>query len=569
MHMKYITSAGFGIFVAMFLIAGAVGVVPGVSYAQSWDYIGSGVDTYPTTYDGGCCSWDYVGSGSDYGTSWDYIGSSYDYTPSWDYIGSSYDYTTPSWDYIGSNYDYTPSWDYIGSSYGYGTSWDYIGSNHGTSWDYIGSSGYYYTPTYYSTPSYSYSKPITVSSPKVSYNIVDIARPVTIASPTKTTITKVVDKQVNVQYVYAPTCSIYATPNSINANQTATIVWSSQNATSGHLSSGGSVGASGSQSVNPSVTTTYTLTVYNSSGQAGNCQTTVYVNQVQQAPSCQITHALPSGGNQAHLSWTSQNATSANLYGVGSVSTNGSYIVSSQGAQTYTLTVYNSQGQSANCQTVVYVSQPPVQLPTGLVNAYPSSIQNGAYSTLSWTSQNAMSARLSDGLGNVALNGSLLVRPEANRTYTMTVTDSQGRTNICNASLNVSGSYISLTQIPYTGFDFGPFGNAMYWLVLLMLAGGAAYLVIFYRGGVVGVARETLQLLLVPAGGALSVLKNDERIDPVKNSAERNFGSAEFHRVDVADLPVRQSEVARATKDSMSVVVSRDGEAPRIVISRE
>src|SRR3989344_3933531 len=334
MHMKYITSAGFGIFVAMFLIAGAVGVVPGVSYAQSWDYIGSGVDTYPTTYDGGCCSWDYVGSGSDYGTSWDYIGSSYDYTPSWDYIGSSYDYTTPSWDYIGSNYDYTPSWDYIGS-------------NHGTSWDYIGSSGYYYTPTYYSTPSYSYSKPITVSSPKVSYNIVDIARPVTIASPTKTTITKVVDKQGNVQYVYAPTCAIYATPNSINANQTATIVWSSQNSTSGHLSSGGSVGASGSQSVTPSVTTTYTLTVYNSSGQAGNCQTTVYVNQVQQAPSCQITHALPSGGNQAHLSWTSQNATSANLSGVGSVSTNGSYIVSSQGAQTYTLTVYNSQGQSA------------------------------------------------------------------------------------------------------------------------------------------------------------------------------------------------------------------------------
>src|SRR3989344_4085343 len=194
MHMKYITSAGFGIFVAMFLIAGAVGVVPGVSYAQSWDYIGSGVDTYPTTYDGGCCSWDYVGSGSDYGTSW-----------------------------------------------------DYIGSNHGTSWDYIGTSGYYYTPTYYSTPSYSYSKPITVSSPKVSYNIVDIARPVTIASPTKTTITKVVDKQVNVQYVYAPTCAIYATPNSINANKTATIVWSSQNATSGHLSSGGSVGASGSQ----------------------------------------------------------------------------------------------------------------------------------------------------------------------------------------------------------------------------------------------------------------------------------------------------------------------------------
>ena len=229
---------------------------------------------------------------------------------------------------------------------------------------------------------------------------------------------------------------------------------------------------------------------------------------------------------------------------------------------TYTLTVYNSQGQSANCQTTVYGGTTYYNQPSCTLSVNPSYIQNGAYSVLSWTSQNAVSARLSDGLGFVSLSGSLSVRPEANRTYSMTVTDSQGRTNICNASVYVSGSYVSLTQIPYTGFDFGPFGNAMYWLALVLLAGGAAYLVLFYRGGVVGVARETLAML-TPAGVSITQkaeVSQEEVFVPVVRSE---------NRVGVEDLPVRQSEAVRATRESRAGVASREGGVPRIVRSRQ
>ncbi|MDB5187700.1 MAG: hypothetical protein JWO50_220 [Candidatus Kaiserbacteria bacterium] len=41
------------------------------------------------------------------------------------------------------------------------------------------------------------------------------------------------------------------------------------------------------------------------------------------------------------------------------------------------------------------------------------------------------------------------------------------------------GTKVRLTQIPYTGFDFGPVGNSIYWLALFLFALSAAYLLIY------------------------------------------------------------------------------------------
>ena len=38
---------------------------------------------------------------------------------------------------------------------------------------------------------------------------------------------------------------------------------------------------------------------------------------------------------------------------------------------------------------------------------------------------------------------------------------------------------VRLTQIPYTGFDFGPVGNTVYWLGLILFALSASYLLIY------------------------------------------------------------------------------------------
>ena len=149
--------------------------------------------------------------------------------------------------------------------------------------------------------------------------------------------------------------------------------------------------------------------------------------------------------------------------------------------------VYGANGQSNTCTGYVAVQNVQNTLSCSLT-ANPATIANGNTSALSWTSTGATSASLSDGIGSVATNGSLAVRPEANRYYVLTVRDSVGNTQTCATNLNVTGTYVSLTQIPYTGFDFGPIGNAIYWAVLAGGAAAAAYLMTMYRGGVMNYA---------------------------------------------------------------------------------
>ena len=377
-----------------------------------------------------------------------------------------------------------------------------------------------------------------------------------------------------------PSCTIYANPSTINyAGNSSTLTWSSSNATSANLSNVGSVGTSGSQTVNPSGTTTYTLTVTGAQGQSANCQTTVYVNTTSQAPSCWITLSPQSGysgsyyNQQATLSWGSSNATSASINpNIGSVGTSGSRTVYPSVNQMYTMTVYNSQGQSATCQTSQYYQ--PMPTPTNLycsISANPSSIQNGGTSYLTWTSYGASFAWLSDGLGNVGLSGSLTVRPESSRNYTMTVTDYQGRTQTCNTYVTVSGGYypyVSLTQIPYTGFNLGPVGNTLYWLALALFALAAGYLLVYYIPG---------RRIQMPAFAAAARLPGfGPRTSAEGVSVPAIFtrkGTETASRRVVAPVAVSEKESSvshsdAASKDAMTFARSEEGKAPRIVITR-
>ena len=134
-----------------------------------------------------------------------------------------------------------------------------------------------------------------------------------------------------------------------------------------------------------------------------------------------------------------------------------------------------------------------------------SSLSNGQAGYLSWVSYGATSASLSDGIGIVAPNGTMTVRPASSRTYTLTVYGVSGQVSQCSTVLTVNSvpvtsvvpttyaygtpSYtgstisptVSLTQIPYTGLDWSTSGIAMAWLSLIGFAGSAAYLLYYYR----------------------------------------------------------------------------------------
>ena len=382
------------------------------------------------------------------------------------------------------------------------------------------------------------------------------------------------------QVYFVPTCNIYANPSTVNnyggtTSNYTTLTWNSTNANSANLTNVGSVSTSGTQTMYPSVTTTYILNVYNSQGQSAQCQTTVTVNTSSSgAPSCWITLSNYGGSynyNQpATLSWGSTNATSANISpNVGSISTSGSQTVYPSGNQLYTMTVYNSQGQTATCQTSQYTSG---NLSCNIY-ANPLNIQNGQSSYLTWNSTGATSAWLSDGLGNVGTNGSLTVRPESSRTYTLTVSDYQNRTQSCNAYVTVSGSYVTLTQIPYTGFDFGAVGNTLYWITLVLFALAAGYLAVYFLPSI------SLSRRMSPRPAQASSVQSLASSNRSASNA-RIAVPAIFQRGAPSDtfrasasvpetLPtVNELEGNSRASDSMDFAQSENG-VPRIVITRD
>ncbi|MDE2927703.1 MAG: PPC domain-containing protein [Acidobacteriota bacterium] len=78
----------------------------------------------------------------------------------------------------------------------------------------------------------------------------------------------------------APTVSLSASPTSIERGQSATLRWSSTNATSASLTPGiGTVPTSGSRRVSPTRTTTYRITVRGADGQTASDSTTVTVTE--------------------------------------------------------------------------------------------------------------------------------------------------------------------------------------------------------------------------------------------------------------------------------------------------
>ena len=78
------------------------------------------------------------------------------------------------------------------------------------------------------------------------------------------------------------------------------------------------------------------------------------------------------------------------------------------------------------------------QMPPGVIlSADPEAIEAGNFSTLNWTSANAVSCIIVPGIGNVDLNGSVSVSPNETTTYSITATGPGGTaTNSATVTVN-------------------------------------------------------------------------------------------------------------------------------------
>ncbi len=186
---------------------------------------------------------------------------------------------------------------------------------------------------------------------------------------------------VTVSAYPAPTIAITVEPATIAAGESAVVSWTSTNAVEVALAPGfGMVDLTGSVTVGPAETTTYTITAGSPGGVASDW-VTLTVAPATPAPTASISAspaAITEGGS-ATLSWSTSGADSVTIEpGPGAVEAAGSVVVSPAETTTYTLTATGAGGTATDTVTVTVTRAAP---PAG-VRLLPDTGQTASYTAL-------------------------------------------------------------------------------------------------------------------------------------------------------------------------------------------
>ena len=160
--------------------------------------------------------------------------------------------------------------------------------------------------------------------------------------------------------------------------------------------------------------------------------------------------------------------------------------------------------------------------PSCSMNVSSSRVNKGESVTLSWNSGNTVSASIDQGIGSTTLSGSKNITIQSATTFTGIFKDSKGKEVTCSAGVSLkggggscvncddddddddededddddddsepvivlgktitkAGSYVTLDQVPYTGFEAGPMLTTFFWLMVLALSVLIAYVVTRYQ----------------------------------------------------------------------------------------
>jgi hypothetical protein len=244
----------------------------------------------------------------------------------------------------------------------------------------------------------------------------------------------------------APTLTLTAQPTSIILSSSTTLTWSSTNATSVTFDNGvGQVALSGSKQETPPVTTIYHGTA---KGPGGTVQAAVSVNVVGlQGFQLAANPTTITEGQPSTLTFSAPGASSVSIdHGVGTFGASGSVNVTPAATTAYTGTAnFNGATLTASATVTVSAAAPP---PTVTLDANPTSINQGQSSTLSWTSTNATSLVIDQGVGNESTpSGSVAVSLNSTTIYTITAS-SGAQTAKASATVNVN------SQVPPLGAMF-------------------------------------------------------------------------------------------------------------------
>lgn len=260
-----------------------------------------------------------------------------------------------------------------------------------------------------------------------------------------------------------------------------------------------------------------------------DCATVVFKNKqtLTNGPTCTLSinpTSLSSVPGTATLTWTSTNANTASIdQGVDTVALNGSTNVTVSQNTTYVGTFTGPNG-TVTCQASITVPPPNNPTPQCTLTASRSQINPGESISLSWTSQNVTSGFISPNVGTTTPVASGTINdvfPSGDTTYTATFTGPYGNVTCsapvtqvrtaCTSNCGGGGleqprvvlfqkpgdqplAFVSLSQIPYTGFEAGFALTMIFWLAVALLAALATYGVMG-KGGMDFILGNTLRLV--------------------------------------------------------------------------
>ena len=213
-----------------------------------------------------------------------------------------------------------------------------------------------------------------------------------------------------------------ASPTNLTGGESSTLSWTTQGASQVSISGIGTVDANGNRTVSPSATTTYTLTAQSSDGRQVTAQVVITVS-AGNAPrvisfSANPVNIQPGGSSQ--LCWNVEGADSVDISGLGSgLKANDCATVSPSQSTTYTVTARNAGG-TITATATVQVGQVRI---LSFTSDPVYSIRAGDPVTIKWTTDGATSVTLTGNFvpaGNLDVNGSVVVNPTTNSTYTLT-----------------------------------------------------------------------------------------------------------------------------------------------------
>jgi hypothetical protein len=439
-----------------------------------------------------------------------------------------------------------------GLAYGYGGSY-------GGSYGYVGNYGY-------SAPTYTYTNPI------YTYN-----------NPTQST----------------PSCTLRASDTSIGEDDETTLTWTTTNASTVSLNGGiGTVGSNGSREVSPNTTQTYVLIAIASNGSSVTCTETVDVDEDDdngsvRCDSFTVSDDEVDDGDRVTLRWRTTGADEVRINnGVGSVDDDGEERVTIDRDTTFTLTAENGN-DSDTCRVSVDVDRDDSNdvAPRCRLSISDTSITSGERVTLSWENlrtdriviRDTQDNRIADSRNDRNLDedeDSISVSPTRSTAYTLTAYNGN-ETRTCTVRVSVDGvsvtttrtqDTISLSEVPYTGFEAGPLLTIVFYTVLVLWGVIVAFFLLRKHTEAHGVATQSL-LPETPAVAAVAPVAYEPvtTISPI-HAVPSNLPTDEVEGGDTMKIleSYAHEKSALVSSDALRFIASQEGDldAQRVTLDR-